>query len=128
MYYKVPFDWQEQDEDFIEGFDGYTIADLRVNLLKLVQKNTIYFYCESLIIEDSSSSELDVAKILDYCQSLNYNLLFDILPFKVLLQLKEAKTRVDKSELDRQHIIEMILNLTVENTILRNSLDKFIYG
>jgi|GEM_PF-2996225 len=125
MYTDLFFNQQEQNEDLIEQFADYSISDLQSNLLKLIQTNIVYSYCESLIVEESDCVEEKVAIIFDYCQAQNKSLLYDSLPFTILLKLKKAKNYVKKCDRNRQAIIEVILNLIVENTLLHSTLAKF---
>ena len=118
---------QHTEEDLAEYFSEYTVLDLQSNLLQLIQTNIIYSYCESLIIEDLENTEEDVAKILECCQQKNIFLLQSNLPFTVLQKLKTVKNEITKSNLDRYEIIDSILNLIVENTLLYSSLAKFAY-
>ena len=118
---------QHIEEDLAEYFSEYTVLDLQSNLLQLIQTNIIYSYCESLIIEDLENTEEDVAKILECCQQKNIFLLQSNLPFTVLQKLKKVKNEITKSNLDRYEIIDSILNLIVENTLLYSSLAKFAY-
>ena len=127
MYSDSLFAQDEQNEDLAEQFADHSITDLRFNLLKLVQKNVVYSYCESLIVEDINYSEETIAQIMDYCQERNKALLYDLLPFEVLLQLKKAKSDLRKCTYDRQAIINIILNLILENTLLHSRLSKFAY-
>ena len=128
MYPDLFFTQQEQEEDLIAQFADYSIADLHCNLLKLIQTNIVYSYCESLILEDVDDVEEKVISIFDYCQAQNKSLLYDSLPFEVLLELKKAKKNVKQCDRDRKTIIEIILNLVVENTLLHSSLSRFAYN
>lgn len=125
MYSELPFKQQIQDGDLAEQFADYTILDLRSNLLKLIQTNVIYSYCESLIIEEFDGAEEKIAKILDCCKEKDRALLHNQLPFKVLLKLKRVKDEVKQGDWDRQQIVGLILNLIVENTLLYSSLARF---
>ncbi len=127
MYTDLFFDRPERDKDIAEQFAEYSLSDLQANLLKLIQTNIVYSYCESLIIEEIDRAEEKVASIFDYCQAQNKSLLYDSLPFGILLKLKRAKNDVKKCDCNRQTIIEIILNLIVENTLLHSSLAKFTY-
>ena len=128
MYSELPFEQRIQDEDLIEQFADYTISDLRSSLLKLVQTNVVYSYCESLIIEELDCTESEIATILDGCKEKDRALLHDRLPFKVLLELKRVKDEVKQRDWNRQQIVGSVLNLIVENTLLYSSLAKFAYS
>ena len=119
---------QHLEEDLAEYFSEYTVLDLQSNLLQLIQTNIIYSYCESLIMEDLEHTEEEVAKILKYCKEKKNLLLQSDLPFTVLHKLKKVKDEIAKSNLDRYEIIDLILNLIVENTLLHSSLAKFAYN
>lgn len=119
---------QYEEEDLIDQFSEYTVSDLQSNLLKLVQTNIIYSYCETLIIEDLDCTEESIAKIIECCKKKNQTLLNSTLPFQVLQELKKAKDEIKDSDYDRHYIINLILNLIVENTLLHSSLAKFVYS
>ena len=127
MYSELPFEQHIEDEDLVEQFADYTIADLRSNLLKLIQTNVIYTYCESLILEEYDT-ESNIAEILDCCKKKEWALLNTQLPFEVLLKLKRVKDEMRQSNLNRQEAIGFILSLIVENTLLYSSLDRFAYS
>ena len=116
---------QHTEEDLAEYFSEYTVLDLQSNLLQLIQTNIIYSYCESLIVEDFEYTEREIAKILKYCKQKNNLLLQSNLPFAVLHELKKVKDEITKSNLDRYKIIDLILNLIVENTLMYSTLAKF---
>ena len=128
MYSELPFEQHIQDEDLTEQFADYTISDLRSNLLKLVQTNVVYSYCESLIIEELDCTESEIAMILDCCKEKDRSLLHTQLPFKVLLELKRVKDEVKQRDWNRQQIVGSVLNLIVENTLLYSSLARFAYS
>ena len=128
MYSEVPFEQYSQDEDLIAEFADYTISDLRSNLLKLIQTNVVYSYCESLIVEDIDCTEEEIAQILDRCKDKERNLFHIELPFEILLKLKQAKDNVQQTNYNRQQIISLILNLIIENTLLYSSLARFAYN
>lgn len=117
---------QLEDEDLVTQFCDYTISDLQANLSKLIQINTVYSYCESLIIDDLDC-EKEVAEILDCCRDKNRSLLCAELPFELLIKLKKTKDEVAKFNCNRHQIVEMILNLIIENTLLYSSLARFAY-
>jgi len=120
-----PLPQQLEDDDLTEQFAEYTISDLHSNLLKLVQLNVAYLYCESLIIEELDC-DLKVAKVLKCCQDKSYNLLSSDLPFELLIKLKQSKDEMNKGNWNRQHTIDLILNLIVDNTLLQSSLLRFV--
>ena len=128
MYSEVPFEQYSQDEDLIDQFAEYTTLDLRSNLLKLIQTNVVYSYCEALIVEKIDCTEEEIAQILDCCKDRNQNLLQAELPFEVLLKLKKAKDEVQQTERNREQIISLILNIIIENTLLYSSLARFAYN
>ena len=128
MYSELPFEQHIQDEDLAEQFADYTTSDLRSSLLKLIQTNVVYSYCESLIIEDLDCTESEIAQILDCCKDKDRSLLHTQLPFKVLLELKRVKDELKQGDWDREQIIGSILNLVVENTLLYSSLARFAYN
>ncbi|MGD1919326.1 MAG: hypothetical protein ACFCAD_10805 [Pleurocapsa sp.] len=119
---------QYEEEDLIDQFSEYTALDLQSNLLKLIQTNIIYSYCESLIIEDVDCTEEKIAEILNYSKERNQTLLNSSFPFHILHQLKQAKDEVKQSSWDKHQTINIILNLIVENTLLHSSLAKFAYN
>lgn len=127
MYSELPFEQRVEDEDLVEQFADYTIADLRSNLLKLIQTNVIYTYCESLILEEYDT-ESNIAEILDCCKNKQWALLNTQLPFEVLLKLKRVKDEIRQSDLNRHEAIGFILSLIVENTLLYSSLAGFAYN
>lgn len=118
---------QYEEDDLTEQFCEYTVSDLQSNLLKLIQTNIIYSYCEALIIEDVECSEEKIAKIIDCCKERNKTLLKSSLPFHILHQLKRVKDEVKESGWDKHQMINHILNLIVENTLLYSNLAKFAY-
>ena len=122
-----PLSQQLEDNDLIEQFAEYTISDLHSNLLNLVQKNVVYLYCESLIMEDLDC-DLEVAEILDRVENKKQNLLSAELPFELLIELKRAKDEINKSNFNRPEIIDLILNLIIDNTLLQSSITKFAYS
>jgi hypothetical protein len=128
MYSELPFEQHIQDEDLAEQFAAYTTSDLRSSLLKLIQTNVVYSYCESLIIEEIDCTELEIAEILDCCKDKDRSSLQTQLPFKVLLELKRVKDELKQGDWDREQIIGSILNLVVENTLLYSSLARFAYS
>ena len=128
MFSEVPFEQYSQDEDLIGEFADYTVLDLRSNLLKLIQTNIVYSYCESLIIEEIDCTEAEIAQILDCCKDKERNLFHAELPFEILLKLKKAKDEIQRSDRNRQQIISLILNLIIENTMLYSSLARFAYN
>ena len=128
MYSEAPFEQYSQDEDLINQFAEYTTLDLRSNLLKLIQNNIVYSYCESLIVEKINCTEEEIAHILDCCKDREQNLFHAALPFEVLLKLKKAKDEVQQTERNREQIINLILNLIIENTMLYSSLARFAYN
>ena len=128
MYSEAPFEQYSQDEDLIDQFAEYTTLDLRSNLLKLIQNNVVYSYCESLIVEKIDCTEEEIAHILDYCKDREQNLFHVALPFEVLLKLKKAKDEVQQTERNREQTINLILNLIIENTMLYSSLARFAYN
>ena len=128
MYSEVPFEQYSQDEDLIAEFADYTISDLRSNLLRLIQTNIVYSYCESLIIEEINCTEAEIAQILDCCKQKEQSFLQIKLPFEILLKLKKAKDEIRQSDRNRQETISLILNLIIENTLLYSSLSKFAYN
>ena len=117
---------QHTEEDLAEYFSEYTVLDLQSNLLQLIQTNIIYSYCESLILEDLEYTEEEIAKILKYCKEKKNLLLQSDLPFAVLHKLKKVKDEVTNYNLGRYEIIDLILNLIVENTLLYSTLAKFV--
>jgi hypothetical protein len=127
MYSELPFN-QCVDEDLAEHFADYTIVNLRSNLLKLIQINVVYSYCESSIVEQLDSTEEEIATILNCCREKDWTLLQTQLPFSVLLDLRKVKHEVHQSDWGRQQIIGLILSLIVENTLLYSSLAKFAYS
>lgn len=127
MYSELPFEQRVEDKDLVEQFADYTIADLRSNLLKLIQTNVIYTYCESLILEEYDT-ESNIAEILDCCKKKEWTLLDTQLPFEILLKLKRVKDEIRQSDLNRQEAIGFILSLIVENTLLYSSLARFAYS
>lgn len=128
MYSELPFEQHIQDEDLAEQFADYTTSDLRSSLLKLIQTNVVYSYCESLIIEEIDCTELEIAEILDSCKEKDRSSLHTQLPFKILLELKRVKDELKQGDWDREQIIGSILNLVVENTLLYSSLARFAYN
>lgn len=115
------------EEDLAEYFADYSGLDLQSNLVRLIQINIVYSYCESKIIDDLNCTELEIAKILNYCKENNNRLLQSDLPFAILHKLKKVKDDIVNSDLDRYEIIDSILNVIVENTLLYASLAKFAY-
>ena len=115
------------EEDLAEYFSDYSKLDLQSNLVRLVQVNIVYSYCESKIIDDLNCTESEIAKILSYCKENNHRLLQFDLPFAILHKLKKVKDDIANSDLDRYEIIDSILNVIVENTLLYASLAKFAY-
>lgn len=128
MYSELPFEQHIEDEDLVEQFADYTISDLRSNLLKLIQTNVIYTYCESLILEEYDCTESNIAEILDCCKKKEWASLNTQLPFEILLKLKRVKDEIKQSSLNRQEAIGFILSLIVENTLLYSSLARFAYN
>lgn len=117
--------FDQNERDLVNQFCEYTVSELRSNLLNLIQINVIYLYCEALIIENIDCTEAEIAQILDCCK--NKTLLNSSLPFHLWQKLKKAKDEVNESDWDRDSIINSILNLIVENTLLRSTLAKFAY-
>lgn len=117
---------QFEEDNLVEQFAEYTIAELRQNMLKLAQYNLVYRYCETLIIE--YDNEGMAIHIIDRCQDKSQNLLTKNLPFELLIELKKAKDEVLESDWTREYIIDSILNLIVDNTLLYSSLSKFAYS
>ena len=118
---------QYQEENLAASFCEYTVSDLQSNLLQLIQTNVVYRYCEDLIIDDMDCTEEEIAQILDYYKADKQALLNSSLPFHVLHKLKEVKDEVKGSDWDRSALINSILNLIVENTLLHSTLAKFAY-
>ena len=116
---------QFEDRDLIEEFSHYTISDLQSNLSKLIQVNLVYSYCESLIMEQDDC-DLEVAIILDSCQEKNFDFVCDRLPFDLLIKLKKVKDELKQDNWQRQELINSILNLILENTLLYSTLTKFV--
>ncbi len=117
---------QFEEDNLVEQFAEYTIAELRQNMLNLIQYNIVYRYCETLIVEhDNDDLAID---IIDLCQDKSQNLLTKNLPFELLIELKKVKDEVIESELTREYIVDSILNLIVDNTLLYSSLNKFAHS
>lgn len=119
---------QYQEEDLVSQFDDYSILDLQSNLLKLIQTNIVYAYCETVIVEDLNCDEEYIARIIKSCKAKDRVLLNSILPFHILQKLKSVKDEIKGKEYDRYYIINLILNLIVENTLLHSTLAKFAYN
>ncbi|MCC0177741.1 hypothetical protein I4641_12200 [Waterburya agarophytonicola K14] len=115
------------DDDLTEQFSDYTVSDLRSNLLKLLQTNMIYYYCESLIIEDRCCNKQEIGTILGFDQDSDHHITCDKLPFELLIELKSIKDKIKINNWEREQIIELILNLIVENTLIHSTLRKFTW-
>ena len=118
---------QYSDQDLSQHFSNYTVSDLQSNLLKLIQTNIIYSHCESLIIDNQDCTEEEIARILDCCKDKSHNSLCTRLPFKLLTKLKNHKDEIQANNWSRQEIVDIILNLVIENTLLYSTLAKFAY-
>ena len=127
MYSELPFNLQQEDLDLAEQFADHTIGDLRSSLLKLIQTNIVYSYCESLIIGNPDCTEDKIATILDLLKLGEQDLLYSQLSFEVLLDLKKVKDVIKASDWNRQEIIASILELIVDNTLMYSSLAKYAY-
>ena len=116
------------EEDLVEYFSDYSKLELQSNLIQLIQINIIYSYCESKIIDDLNCTESEIAKIIKYCKENNNRLFQSDLPFAILHKLKKVKNDIVNCDLERHEIIDFILNVIVENTLLYTSLAKFAYN
>lgn len=125
MYFNLSSKQQDWDNELIEEFADYTIAQLHSSWLKLIQTNIIYGYCESLIVEDTEVAEKEIALILKFERGRDWICLLDCLPFGILAKLKQMKRELKNCHYDRQWVVNSILNLIIENTLLHNTLSRF---
>ena len=125
--FNLPSEQSNWDDEIIEEFADYTMTQLRSDCLKLTQTQIVYSYCESLIVEDVEYAEEKIALILELERNRSWNCLCEHLPFEVLAKLKQAKMEVKDCQCNRQSVVESMLDLIVENTLLHSTLTKFAF-